>query len=97
MKKIYSLALLLLMGAVALTSCKDDRDSNPTLTQPTEFSITGSSATAATIDLEQTKEFTVSWTLPVYTNFGNLQCSLSGSRTYTKNQRLSGITAHRLA
>ncbi len=70
MKKIYSLALLLLMGAVALTSCKDDRDSNPTLTQPTEFSITGSSATAATIDLEQTKEFTVSWTLPTYTNFG---------------------------
>ena len=70
MKKIYSLALLLLMGAVALTSCKDDRDSNPTLTQPTEFSITGSSATAATIDLEQTKEFTVSWTLPAYTNFG---------------------------
>ncbi len=70
MKKIYSLALLLLMGAVALTSCKDDRDSNPTLTQPTEFSITGSNATAATIDLETTKEFTVSWTLPTYTNFG---------------------------
>ena len=70
MKKIYSLALLLLLGAVVLTSCKDDRDSNPTLTQPTEFSITGSNATATTVDLEQTKEFTVSWTLPTYTNFG---------------------------
>jgi hypothetical protein len=70
MKKIYSSALLLLFGAVVLTSCKDDRDSNPTLTQPTEFSITGSNATAATVDLEQTKEFTVSWTLPTYTNFG---------------------------
>ena len=70
MKKIYSSALLLLLGAVVLTSCKDDRDSNPTLTQPTEFSITGSNATAATVDLEQTKEFTVSWTLPTYTNFG---------------------------
>ena len=70
MKKIYSSALLLLLGAVVLTSCKDDRDSNPTLTQPTEFSITGSNATATTVDLEQTKEFTVSWTLPTYTNFG---------------------------
>ena len=70
MKKIYSSALLLLLGAVALTSCKDDRDSNPTLVQPTEFRITGSNATAATIDLENTKEFTVSWTLPTYTNFG---------------------------
>ena len=70
MKKIYSYAMLLLAGAFAFTSCSDDRDSNPTLTQPTEFSITGSNATAATIDLETSKEFTVSWTLPTYTNFG---------------------------
>lgn len=70
MKKIYSYALLLLAGTLAFTSCSDDRDSNPTLVQPTEFSLTGSNATAATIDLETTKEFTVSWTLPSFTNFG---------------------------
>ena len=70
MKKIYSYALLLLAGTFAFTSCSDDRDSNPTLVQPTEFSLTGSNATAATIDLENTKEFTVSWTLPSFTNFG---------------------------
>lgn len=62
--------MLLLAGAFALTSCSDDRDSNPTLVQPTAFTITGSNATASTVDLETTNEFTVSWTLPVYTDFG---------------------------
>ena len=62
--------MLLLAGAFAFTSCSDDRDSNPTLVQPTEFSLTGSNATAAVVDLETTKEFTMSWTLPKYTDFG---------------------------
>lgn len=70
MKKIYSYAMLLLAGAFAFTSCSDDRDSNPTLVQPTEFSLTGSNATAAVVDLETTKEFTLSWTLPQFTDFG---------------------------
>ena len=37
MKKIYQLSMLLLAGAFALTACTDDNESNPTLTQPTQF------------------------------------------------------------
>jgi len=37
MRKIFSFALMLLGGAALLTSCSEDRDSNPTLIQPEKF------------------------------------------------------------
>lgn len=70
MRKIFSYAMLLLCGTLAFTACSDDNDSNPTLVQPTEFSMFQPSVGTATIDLEASKSFELSWTLPVFTNFG---------------------------
>ena len=53
MKKIYQLSMLLLAGAFALTACTDDNESNPTLTQPTQF-VLNEFAVNGNIDLERT-------------------------------------------
>ena len=45
--------MLLLAGAFALTACTDDNESNPTLTQPTQF-VLNEFAVNGNIDLERT-------------------------------------------
>lgn len=70
MKKIFSYAMLLLAGAFAFSACSDDNESNPTLVQPTEFSMFQPSVGSATIELQTSDAIELSWTLPVYTDFG---------------------------
>lgn len=70
MKKIFSYAMLLLCGTIAFTACSDDNDSNPTIVQPTEFSMFQPSVGTATIDLQSSSSIELSWTLPVFTDFG---------------------------
>ena len=70
MKKIFSYAVLLLAGALAFTACSDDNNSNPTLIQPTAFSMFQPSVGNATIDLQSSSSIELSWTLPVFTDFG---------------------------
>ena len=38
-----------------MTSCSDDRDSNPTLLQPTEFKLNAPSVANGTVDLSRTE------------------------------------------
>ena len=70
MKKIFSYAILLLCGTLAFTACSDDNDSNPTIVQPQEFSMFQPSVGTATIDLSSSSSIELSWTLPVFTDFG---------------------------
>ena len=52
MKKIFSMAMLLLVGAFAFTSCEDDNESNPTLVQPSSFVVNNPSVGSALVDLQ---------------------------------------------
>ena len=70
MKKILSYAIVLLCGTLAFTACSDDNESNPTLVQPTEFSLFQPSVGSAAVDLEKSQSVELSWTLPTFTDFG---------------------------
>ena len=70
MKKIFSYAMLLLCGTLAFTACSDDNESNPTLVQPTSFSLFQPAVGTASVDLEKSQSVTLTWTRPNYTDFG---------------------------
>lgn len=61
---------MLLAGVIAFSACSDDNDSNPTLIQPTAFSMFTPSVGTANVDLEQSKSIELTWTIPAYTDFG---------------------------
>lgn len=67
MNKILSNIMLFAAGALALTSCSDDNDSNPTLIQPTEFVLNEPTVTGSTVDLTLSKGIDLSWSQPKYT------------------------------
>ena len=88
MKKILSYAMLLLCGTFAFTACSDDNESNPTLVQPTAFSLFQPAIGTANVDLEKSQSVTLTWTIPTFTDFGApvvptyvVQVSPSGSFT----------------
>ena len=70
MKTIFKSTLLLAVAGLSLmTSCKDDNDSNPTLTQPTEF-VLNQPAINGNLDLERSITFTLTWSQPTpYNDF----------------------------
>jgi len=71
MKKIFSYAMLLLAGTFVMTSCDDDNDSNPTLTQPTEFVLNTPAVESVEVDLEQSSAIELTWSQPEnYTDLG---------------------------
>ena len=70
MKKIYSLAMLLAAGTFAFTSCSDDNDSNPTLVQPTSFTVNEPAVGSGLVDLNASSGIELTWSQPQFTNFG---------------------------
>lgn len=70
MKTIFKSTLLLAVAGLSLlTSCKDDNESNPTLTQPTEF-VLNQPAINGNLDLERSITFTLTWSQPTpYNDF----------------------------
>ena len=71
MKTIFKSTILLAVAGLSLfTSCKDDNESNPTLTQPTTFVLNEPSING-TIDLEKTTApIVLTWSQPTpYNNF----------------------------
>lgn len=68
MKTIFKSTVLLTMGLAAiLTSCKDDNESNPTLTQPTTF-VLNDPAVKGNIDLEKSSTVSLTWSQPTAYN-----------------------------
>lgn len=59
--------MLLAAGIVSLASCDADRDSNPTLITPTEFTLNTPVVEAGLIDLNRTNNISLSWSQPRYT------------------------------
>ena len=66
MKKILSLALMLLGGIAMLTSCESDKDSNPTIKSPTKFTINTSPVADQYIQLAQDNNVNLTWSQPNY-------------------------------
>lgn len=67
MKNKYMMGALLL-GIISLfASCSDDNDSNPTLIQPTEFTLNTPEYIKSTIDLEKSTGLELTWSQPKYT------------------------------
>lgn len=67
MKNRLLLGAMLLGAASFFTACSDDRDSNPTLIQPTEFSVNTPAYINETVKLEGTKMLALTWSQPKYT------------------------------
>lgn len=70
MKTIFkSTILLAAAGLFLLSSCEDDNDSNPTLTQPTTFVLNEPAITGYVV-MENTPTVTLTWSQPTpYNNF----------------------------
>ena len=66
MKKILSLALMVLGGFAMLTSCSTDNDYNPTIKSPTKFSINESPVADQYIQLAQDNNVNLTWSQPDY-------------------------------
>lgn len=67
MKNKYMVGALL-FGIISLfASCSDDNDSNPTLIQPTEFTLNTPEYINSTIDLEKSTGLKLTWSQPKYT------------------------------
>lgn len=87
---------MLLCGTLVFTACEDDNDSNPTLVQPSEFSLFQPSVGKANVDLERSSSIQLSWTIPTFTDYGApvvptyiVQCSPTGQFTkeYDREQK----------
>jgi len=67
MKKIFNSLLLAMVAALPmLVSCSDDNDSNPTVTQPTEFTINASPFAEHYIQLADGNHVNLTWSQPNY-------------------------------
>jgi hypothetical protein len=67
MKKIYNNLLLAMVALLPLlTSCKDDRDSNPTVRSATEFKINASPLAEQYIQLSADNTVNLTWSQPNY-------------------------------
>ena len=67
MKKALLLGTLLVSAAGFFTSCDDDRDSNPTLIQPTEMTLNVPAYVNQTVDLQNSSTLKLTWSQPKYT------------------------------
>ena len=67
MKNRLVLGALLISTASFFTACSDDNDSNPTLIQPTGFTLNTPAYVNETVDLNATDEMQLSWSQPQYT------------------------------
>lgn len=101
MKQIFKstipLLLLVLCSAGTFTSCEDDRDGNPILTQPASFVLNApEQAAKGAIDVANVDSLTFSWQQPAYTASGadlvvsyQLEISATGSFTHSYDEALS--------
>jgi hypothetical protein len=67
MKNKLLLGALLISIASLFTACKDDNGSNPSLVQPTGFTLNTPAFASETVDLEATNELLLTWSQPQYT------------------------------
>lgn len=75
--------------AVAVASCDDDRDSNPVIETPTEFTINTPSVGDAVVDLTKSESVNLTWSQPQFTSMNapvvaHYQIQVSPDGTFNK-------------
>ena len=70
MNKIFTMGLVLITATSLFTACADDRDSNPTLVQPTEFVLNTPVYANQLLDLRASKHVSLDWSQPNVTDKG---------------------------
>ena len=70
MNKILTMGLVLFAATSLFTACADDRDSNPTLVQPTEFVLNTPVYANQLLDLRTSKHVSLTWSQPNVTDKG---------------------------
>ena len=86
MKTLFKSTILMAAGLVLLAGCKDDNESNPTITQPSQF-VLNEPAVKDNVDLQKSSTVSLTWSQPTpYNNFNapvvptySVQVSPSGS------------------
>jgi len=91
MKKIIKSTLLLLCSVCLFTACDSDRDSNPTLIQPSSFVLNTPGYASQLIDLATTTGLPFTWSQPNYGGFPVAatyvpQISLTGNFTVSSDE-----------
>ncbi len=104
MKNKLLLGVLLIGIASLFTACKDDNGSNPTLIQPTEFTLNNPAYINETVDLLSTETLYLSWSQPKYTVDNapvnityEIQVSNNGSYTVSTEEALADETGATVA
>ena len=69
MKKIIKSTLMLFCGVCLFTACSDDLSNNPTLLNPTAFTLNQPAYSASNIDLAKSNGLNFSWSQPNYGGF----------------------------
>ena len=67
MKNTLLLGTMLVSMASLFTACEDDRDSNPTLIQPTDLVLNTPAYINETINLENSSYLKLTWSQPKFT------------------------------
>lgn len=85
--------MMMVATMVAFTSCDSDRDSNPELLTPTEFTVNNPAVGDALVDLEKSKSVELTWSQPQFTTMNapvaasyEVQVSSTGSFTTKYNE-----------
>ena len=80
--------MMMVATMVAFTSCDSDRDSNPELLTPTEFTVNNPAVGDALVDLEKSTSVELTWSQPQFTTMNapvaakyQVQVSSTGSFT----------------
>jgi len=66
-KNMFVGCMVCCSAVAALTACSDDNDSNPSLIQPTGFTLNTPAYVSETVDLATTGELKLTWSQPQYT------------------------------
>lgn len=70
MNKIFAMGLVVFTATSLFSSCADDRESNPTLVQPTEFRLNTPIFANQVLDLHNSKHLNLVWSQPHVTDKG---------------------------
>ena len=94
MKKIIKSTLMLFCGVCLFTACSDDLSNNPTLLNPTTFTLNQPAYSASNIDLAKSNGLNFSWSQP---NYGGFPVAAEYQMQFSMNNSFTTSVAEAMA